>query len=121
LSNINETTTGGINVWDALRLGLKGTDTADLTSLLKVVVLLDDAPADLIFKLSPTHAKIAKRGRQLRAQPPLYLERQRALVVAHCPLPDALQPFVAGYAAPTPEDMWAEGGLCIRTPRANRV
>jgi hypothetical protein len=75
----------------------------------------------VIVELSPEHAKIATRGRQLRAQLPSYLERQRALVIAHCPLPAALQPLVAGYAAPTPEDMWAEGGLRVRAPQAKRA
>jgi hypothetical protein len=107
---------GEKNVWRALCEGLgEDADTADLAALLKVMVLIDDAP-DVIAKVSPAHAKIVMRGRQLRAQLPSYLERQRALVAAHCPLPTALQPLVAGYAAPTPEDMWAEGGLCIRAP-----
>jgi hypothetical protein len=112
------------NAWSALRDSiLDGTDSADLAALSKVMVLLDDAPADVIDELSPAHAKIATRGRQLRARLPSYLERQRALVVAHCPLPAALQPqpLVAGYAAPTPEEMWAEGGLRVRVPRAKRA
>jgi hypothetical protein len=113
---------GGSTVWSELLDSIsESADTADLAALLKVMVLLDDAPADVIAELSPAHAKIATRGRQLRAQLPSYLERQRALVVAHCPLPSALQPLVAGYAAPTPEDMWAEGGLRVWAPRAKRA
>jgi ankyrin repeat protein len=113
---------GGISPWSALCAGpTQVADTADLAALLKVMVLLDDAPAYVIDTLSPAHAKIATRGRQLRAQLPSYLKRQRALVVAHCLLPSALQPIVAGYAAPTPEDMWAEGGLRVRAKRARAV
>ncbi len=84
------------------------------------MVMLDDAPTDVIAELSPAHAKIATRGRQLRAQLPSYLERQQGLVVAWCPLIAALQPLVAGYAAPTPEDIWVEGGLSVRAPRPKR-
>jgi hypothetical protein len=65
-----------------------------LASLLKVMVLLADAPPDFVAKLSPAHAKLARRGRQLHAQLPSYLEQQRALVVVHCPLPAAFQPIV---------------------------
>lgn len=51
-----------------------------------------------------------------------YLERLRVLIVAHCPLPVALQPLVVGNDAPTPEEMWAEaGGLRVRAPRAKRA
>jgi hypothetical protein len=102
----------GLSVWSALRNSIdESLDTADLAALLKVMVMLEDAPANVIAKLSPALAKIATRGRQLRAQHSSYLERQQGLVVAHCPLIAALQPLVAGYAAPTPEDMWADGGL----------
>jgi hypothetical protein len=100
-------------------LKLEGTDADALASLLKVMVLLTDAPPDFVAKLSPMHAELATRGRQLRAQLPSYLEQQRALVVAHCPLPAALQPLVYGLAVPTPEDMWTEG-LRVRAPRPKR-
>jgi hypothetical protein len=56
---------------------------ADLSSLLKVMVMLDDAPHNSIAKLSPQHADICMRGRQFRAQLPCYLEQQRATVVTH--------------------------------------
>jgi hypothetical protein len=122
-AKINQTDSAGVrSVWTELLDNIsESADTADLAALLKVMVLLDDAPANVIAVLSPAHAKIAKRGRQLRAQLPSYLEQQRTLVVAHCPLPSALQPLVAGYAAPTPEDMWAEGGLRVWAPRAKRA
>jgi hypothetical protein len=104
-------------VWS--RLKLEGADVDALASLLKVMVLLADAPPDFVAKLSPAHAELATRGRQLRAQLPSYLEQQRGLVVAHCPLPAALQPIVYGLAMFTPEDMWM-GGLRIRAPRLKR-
>jgi hypothetical protein len=70
---------------------------------------------DFVAKLSPVNAELATRGRQLRAQLPAYLEQQRALAIAHCPLPAVLQPIVYGLAAPTPEDMWTKG-LRVRAP-----
>jgi hypothetical protein len=118
-ARIEETDSTGDTVWSTLKL--EGMDADALASLLKVMVLLADAPPDFVAKLSPAHAKLARRGRQLRAQLSSYLERQRALVVAHCPLPAVLQPIVFGYAVPTPEDMWAEGGLRVRAPRAKRA
>jgi hypothetical protein len=92
---------------------------AELSSLLKVMVMLDDAPAAFVATLSPHHAKLCARGCQLRAQLPSYLEQQRVAVVAHCPLPGVLQSLVAAYAVVTPEDMWADG-LRVQAPRAKR-
>jgi translation elongation factor EF-4 len=94
-------------------------DDAELSSLLKVMVMLEDAPVDFFAILSPHDAKICTRGRQLRAQLPSYLVQQRAAVVAHCNLPAVLQSLVAAYAATTPEDMWADG-LRVQAPRAKR-
>jgi hypothetical protein len=46
---------GGKKAWSALRVGLlKGTNTADLAALLKVMVLLDNTPADVIALSPPT-------------------------------------------------------------------
>jgi hypothetical protein len=95
-------------------------ENVELLSLLKVMVMLDDAPADFIAKLSPRSADICTRGRQLRAQLPSYLEQQRAAVAAHCPLPAVLQSLVATYAATTLDDMWADG-LRVQAPRAREA
>jgi hypothetical protein len=105
-------------VWSVLKL--EGADADALAPMLKVMVLLADAPPDFVAQLSPMHAELATRGQQLRAQLPSYLEQQRALIVAHCPLPAVLQPIVYGLAAPTPEDMWTEG-LRVRAPRPKRL
>ena len=111
VSSITETTddSHATMVWNMLTIENAG--AAELSSLLKVMVMLADAPAYFIAKLSPQHAELAMRGRQLRAQLPAYVEQQRALVLAHCPLPAVLQPLVAAYAATTPEDMWMDGLL----------
>jgi hypothetical protein len=56
------------------------------------MVLLADAQPELVAQLSPVHAELATRGQQLRAQLPLYIEKQRTLIVAHCPLPKSSNP-----------------------------
>jgi hypothetical protein len=116
-ASITETDNYGGTVWGKMRM-LRDKNV-ELFSLLKVVVLLDDAPADFIAKLSPRGTEICTRGRQLRAQLPSYLEQQRAKVVVHCPLPAVLQPLIAAYAATTPEDMWTDG-LRVQAPRGKR-
>jgi hypothetical protein len=116
-ASIHEANKAGDTVWSVLKL--EGTGADALASLLKVMVLLADAPPDFVTNLSPAHAELATRGRQLRAQLPSYLEQQRGLVVAHCPLPAALQPIVSGFAVPTAEDMWTDG-LRVRAPRPKR-
>jgi hypothetical protein len=103
---LSESDNYGDTVWRILNL--RGDEGAELSSLLKVMVMLEDAPA-FIAKLSLQHAFICMQGRQFRAQLPSYLEQQRAAVVAHCPLPAVLQSLVAEYAVTTPEDMWADG------------
>jgi hypothetical protein len=116
-ASIHETNAAGETVWSVLKL--QGADANALASPLKVMVLLADAPPDFVAQLSPVHAELATRGRQLRAQLPSFLEQQRALVVAHCPLPADLQPIVYGLAMPIAEDMWTDG-LRIRALRPKR-
>jgi hypothetical protein len=110
----------GATVWAYLLSNHRGGNTAEQTSLLKVMVMLEDAPVIFTARMSPQDADICTRGRQLRAQLPSYLEQQRAAVVAHCPLPAVLRPVVAVYAVTTPEDMWADG-LRVQAPRAKRA
>jgi hypothetical protein len=65
-----------------------------------------------VAKLSPQHAELCTRGRQLRARLPVsvYLEQQQASVRRHCPLLPVLQDMVTGYALPSSEDlMWSDG------------
>jgi hypothetical protein len=110
-ASLSEGDSFGNTVWDCIDYGHKMLDSfssADLSSMLKFLVMLEDAPADFIAKLSPNHATICTRGRRFRLQPP-YLEQQRAKVIAHCPLPTVLQSLVAEYAATTSKDMWTDG------------
>jgi hypothetical protein len=110
----------GRSVWIYLSLRVNGgMNDAELSSLLKVMVMLEDAPVDFFAILSPHDVELCTRGRQLRAQLPSYLEQQRAAVAAHCNLPAVLQSLVAAYATTTPADMWADG-LRVQAPRVKR-
>jgi hypothetical protein len=106
-ASISDATSRGRTVW--ILLDLQDDDTIALASLLKIMVMLDDAPLAFVAKLSPANAELTTRGRYFRAQLPSYLEQQRASVFKHCPLPPVLQSIVADYAVTTPEDMWADG------------
>lgn len=83
-------------------------------------MMLEDAPDDIIAKLSPQDADICTQGRLLRAQQPSYLERERAAIVAHCILPAMLHSLVGAYAVMTPEDMWWMGYVCERPEREQK-
>jgi hypothetical protein len=117
-ASITEATNAGQTVWEILQPDRASPEV--LASLLKVMVMLDDAPPAFVAKLSPTHAELTTRGRYYRMQLPSYMEQQYALVVEHCPLLAVLQPLVAAYAATTPEDMWTDG-LRVRVPRVKRL
>jgi hypothetical protein len=96
-------------VWNHLNLNSQFDDAAELSALLKVMVMLDDASENFIEELAPQHRGLCKRGRQYRAQLPAYLEQHKADIVAQCPLPTVLQALVITYAATTLEDMWTDG------------
>jgi hypothetical protein len=106
-ANIDDATDDGETVWNLLEL--HDADPVALASLLKIMVILDDAPPAFVANLSAASARLATRGRHYRAQLPSYLEQQQASVVEHCPLPGVLLTIVAEYAATTPEDMWTDG------------
>jgi hypothetical protein len=71
-SSIEEMNTDGDTVWD--RLKPEGANADALASLLKVVVLLAEAPSNFVAKLSPVHDELVTRGQQFRAQLPSYLD-----------------------------------------------
>jgi hypothetical protein len=97
----------GHTLWNTLKL--EDAVDAEVTSLLKFMVLLADAPPEFIAKLSLQQAELWERGRQIRMQLPVHLVQQRASIVAACPWPEVLQPLVAEFAAPTSDDMWTYG------------
>jgi hypothetical protein len=81
----------------------------ELSSLLKVMVMLDDPPAHFISALLPHHGALCVRGRHLRAMLPTHQKLQGVSIAAHCPLPIVLQSLVAVYALTDPEEMWMTG------------
>jgi hypothetical protein len=91
-----------------LTLAITGTD-ADVSSLLKVMVMLDDAPSIFIKRLRPHDAEIATKGLMYRRHLLFYLEQQKTAVAADCDLPSVLLNLIVGYAATTAEDMWEHG------------
>jgi hypothetical protein len=84
-ASISESDNNGDTVWNIIILRNNLDESADLSSLLKVMVMLEDAPADFIANpgLSLQQAEICTRGRQLRAQLPSYLEQQQAAFVTY--------------------------------------
>jgi hypothetical protein len=107
-STMGEADQNGDMVWSHLKRHIRRADDVTLSSLLKHMVLLEDAPpAFLLFLvLEPQHKQIIFQGRKLRAQLLVHLEQLRSVLIRHCPLPTVLQPLIAAYAAPTTEDMW---------------
>jgi ankyrin repeat protein len=98
---ISDTTDEFETIWQLLRLQVAA--TVALASLLKVMVMLDDALPNLfVSTMSQANTEIATRGRQYRTQLPSYMEQQRASVFEHCSLPPVLLPIVAAHAAATP-------------------
>jgi hypothetical protein len=108
----------GQTVWSLLEPA--EADDDELASLLKVMLLLSDAPDDFFLKLESQHVPLILRGQNFRVQLPAYLEQQWAEVINHCTLPAALRPIVAAYAATTPQDMWLYG-LQVQAPAAKRA
>jgi hypothetical protein len=106
-TNLMEDTRLG-TVWSRLEQHTQTGDDDALASLLKVMLLLQNATADFSRFLKPQHAHIVTQGRQLRAMLPAYLEQQHALLITDCPLLAVLQPLVTAYATPTHADMWSD-------------
>jgi hypothetical protein len=99
---------GGKNIWQLLERHILRVSAAELSALLRVMVLQADPPYGWSPLLAPMHAQMVARGRRLRAQLLPYLEQQRTLVAENSSLPAVLQTVVIGYAAPTREDVWRE-------------
>jgi hypothetical protein len=95
-------------IWNELTFRSQNPCTVQLSALLKVMVMLEDAPMSFLARISRQDHELCDRGRQLRAQLPSYLEQQRGTIVRNCPLPAVLQFVVIAYAKITPEEMWAD-------------
>jgi hypothetical protein len=85
-------------------------DTAELTGMLRVMVLHGGTPESLTADLAPPLQQVVRDGARLRARLPAYFVRQRALLDAHCPLLPPLLDLVHSYEKPTTTDeLWATG------------
>jgi hypothetical protein len=107
-ASITEVGQDGRSVWRHLRHHIQRANRTELSSLLRVMVLLDDAPPEFVSLLKLADARIVAQGQHFRDLLPSYLEQQPRLVVIHCPLPAVLKPIVAEYAAFTQEDIWTD-------------
>jgi hypothetical protein len=102
------------DIWWFLKItfNLERADAAELSSFLKVLALLPMSPDQdkflpaFIAKLSPQHAELCTRGRQLRDRLSAYLEQQRTSIYTYLPL--VLESIVTAYTLPTPEELWSD-------------
>jgi ankyrin repeat protein len=110
-------------VWNSLMEfpGFASNVSAELSSLLKVMVLLDDAPTDFITKLLPQNTDVVTQGRQIRTLRPSYLVHQLASVSNESPLPSVLLSIVVAYAKPTSEDMWTDCAMDVSRMQAQHL
>jgi ankyrin repeat protein len=74
-ASITESNNYGQTVWNILNL--KGANDGELVSLLRVMLLLDDAPPGFTLTIPLHHARICTLGRQFRVQLPAYLDQQK--------------------------------------------
>jgi hypothetical protein len=125
-SDISEVNHSGETVWDLLEDYIVADeeeaecedaegDAAAVTALLRVMVLRQAPPTEMVEQLLPAHVSVVKEGALLRARLPDYLARRRALIDIHCPLLPPLLALVHGYEEPTTTDeLWATNGdiLC---------
>jgi hypothetical protein len=83
-------------------------DSATKTALLRVVLLPEVPPPELVVRMLDKGIRIAREGSRLRAVLPTYLAHRRALLDAHCPLIAPLRDLVHGYEDPTTTTkLWA--------------
>jgi hypothetical protein len=83
-------------------------DMAELTAMLRVMVLHGGPPESLTKDFAPPLQQIVHDGARLRARLPAYLAQRRIVIDAHCTLLPPLQDLVNGYEEPTTTDeLWA--------------
>jgi hypothetical protein len=98
--------------WDHIpSFTLSVNNAAEVTALLRVMVLKGDPPANVVSQLRPEHVRVVEEGARLRAALPANLEQRRALLDAHCPLIPPLLALVRDYdpKPTTTEELWSTG------------
>ena len=111
-SNIADVNDDGDPTWSLLALRIRCGDTRDsdpeIAPLLRVMFARGAPPpgfADVLH--TPDTLAVVRQGELLRARLPAYLARRLALLRAHAALPPpGLVEIVAGYAEPSPEELW---------------
>jgi hypothetical protein len=83
---------------------------AEVTDLLRVMVLRGSPPANFMSQLRPIHVQVVEEGARLRVALPAYFARRWALVDTHCPLIQPILAIVKDYADLwATEELWATG------------
>jgi hypothetical protein len=77
-------------------------NAAEVTALLRVIVLKGAPPDEPVAFLRPEHTQVVEEGARLRAALPAYHRQRWTLLDAHCPL-------IASLREPTTEELWATG------------
>jgi hypothetical protein len=104
----------GESAWNLLvqpRHCRRDRDEAAFSRLLRVMLLMGDAPAHFADTLSPALQALVLEGGRLRARLPAYLVRRQALLDTHSPvLLPPLGALVHGYMElTTTDELWATG------------
>jgi hypothetical protein len=108
----------GQTVWDDLgyyvlhlpRDHHQAPDMAEVTALLRVMVLREAPPVKFSAHLRPELVLVVQEGALLRAGLPTYIVRRRALLDRYCPILAPLLAIVQSYEeSPTTEELWATG------------
>ena len=108
-ANLNETNNDNENTWDALNM-YAVSEEEEVREFLHFILLLEAPPARFLERLPQEHRPLVAQAARIRARLPQYLEEQRSLVLANCPLyPPPLLELVLTLATPSNEDIWASG------------
>jgi hypothetical protein len=123
-ANMDTVNNDGETLWDMLKGHLEDVAdeasvleedaTAELTGLLRVMVLRGAPTPALVALLSPEHARVVQEGARLRARLPAYLAHRRAYLDLRCPrislLPGVLRALIYTFEGrATTEGLWATG------------
>jgi hypothetical protein len=110
-ANIADVDSLGQDVWHVLRSAIRNADAAEVTALLRVMVLKGAPPTEVVAQMQPQHVWLVRGGAQLLLALPAYLVQRRALLDAHCPLIAPLLALVHSYdpEPTTTEEIWATG------------
>jgi hypothetical protein len=126
-SDIAEVNHSGSSVWDLLEDYIvadeeeaegddAGDDAAAVTALLRVMVLQQAPPDELVLQLSPAHVLVVEDAARLRARLPHYLACRKDVLDMQCPLLPPLLALVHDYEEPnTTDELWATDAdmLCL--------